>query len=78
VVAIQGVKAGLYAAMNGEGFLYTSVSPASSTIPDRLSVCVINYILYILKRVLQFRKTLLTGIFVVLDITDLVLWTKSV
>ncbi|XP_034149472.1 fibroblast growth factor 12 isoform X6 [Esox lucius] len=24
VVAIQGVKAGLYAAMNGEGFLYTS------------------------------------------------------
>lgn len=25
VVAIQGVKAGLYVAMNGEGFLYTSV-----------------------------------------------------
>jgi hypothetical protein len=32
VVAIQGVKAGLYAAMNGEGFLYTSVSPASATL----------------------------------------------
>lgn len=32
VVAIQGVKAGLYAAMNGEGFLYTSVSPASATV----------------------------------------------
>lgn len=26
VVAIQGVKAGLYAAMNGEGFLFSSVS----------------------------------------------------
>ena len=26
VVAIQGVKAGLYVAMNAEGFLYTSVS----------------------------------------------------
>ena len=25
VVAIQGVKAGLYVAMNAEGFLYTSV-----------------------------------------------------
>lgn len=30
VVAIQGVKAGLYVAMNAEGFLYTSVSPTSS------------------------------------------------
>uniref|UniRef100_A0A8C1TBY3 Fibroblast growth factor 12b n=1 Tax=Cyprinus carpio TaxID=7962 RepID=A0A8C1TBY3_CYPCA len=26
VVAIQGVKAGLYVAMNGEGFLYSSIS----------------------------------------------------
>lgn len=26
MVAIQGVKAGLYMAMNAEGFLYTSVS----------------------------------------------------
>lgn len=26
MVAIQGVKAGLYVAMNAEGFLYTSVS----------------------------------------------------
>ncbi|ETE58193.1 Fibroblast growth factor 12, partial [Ophiophagus hannah] len=26
VVAIQGVKAGLYVAMNGEGYLYSSVS----------------------------------------------------
>ncbi|KAL7983888.1 hypothetical protein Chor_000764 [Crotalus horridus] len=26
VVAIQGVKTGLYIALNGEGFLYTSVS----------------------------------------------------
>lgn len=26
MVAIQGVKAGLYLAMNAEGFLYTSVS----------------------------------------------------
>ncbi|PIO29548.1 hypothetical protein AB205_0109920 [Aquarana catesbeiana] len=26
VVAIQGVKTGLYIAMNGEGYLYTSVS----------------------------------------------------
>uniref|UniRef100_A0A8C1CMB6 Fibroblast growth factor 12b n=2 Tax=Cyprinus carpio TaxID=7962 RepID=A0A8C1CMB6_CYPCA len=30
VVAIQGVKAGLYVAMNGEGFLYSSVRKHSS------------------------------------------------
>lgn len=30
VVAIQGVKAGLYVAMNAEGFLYTSVSHLTS------------------------------------------------
>uniref|UniRef100_A0AAY4D7H3 FGF n=1 Tax=Denticeps clupeoides TaxID=299321 RepID=A0AAY4D7H3_9TELE len=29
VVAIQGVKAGLYVAMNGEGFLYSSVRSSS-------------------------------------------------
>ncbi|EPQ12062.1 Fibroblast growth factor 12 [Myotis brandtii] len=29
VVAIQGVKASLYVAMNGEGYLYSSVSPFS-------------------------------------------------
>lgn len=28
VVAIQGVKAGFYIGMNGEGFLYSSVSVA--------------------------------------------------
>lgn len=31
VVAIQGVKAGLYVAMNAEGFLYTSVSLLTKT-----------------------------------------------
>lgn len=36
VVAIQGVKAGLYVAMNGEGFLYSTVRKHSSN----LSVCV--------------------------------------
>lgn len=36
VVAIQGVKAGLYVAMNGEGFLYSSVRKHSS----HLCVCV--------------------------------------
>lgn len=36
VVAIQGVKAGLYVAMNGEGFLYSTVRKHSS----HLSVCV--------------------------------------
>lgn len=35
VVAIQGVKASLYVAMNGEGYLYSSVSPLSC-----VSLCV--------------------------------------
>ncbi len=43
VVAIQGVKAGLYVAMNGEGFLYSSVRKHSS----HLCVCV--YHLFYLK-----------------------------
>lgn len=34
VVAIQGVKAGLYVAMNAEGFLYTSVSYVSAAPPS--------------------------------------------
>jgi hypothetical protein len=32
VVAIQGVKTGLYIAMNGEGYLYPSVSDALMTL----------------------------------------------
>lgn len=45
VVAIQGVKAGLYVAMNGEGFLYSSVRKHSS----HLCVCVCVSCLFYLK-----------------------------
>ena len=36
VVAIQGVKTGLYVAMNGEGYLYPSVSNTSKVLATHL------------------------------------------
>lgn len=41
VVAIQGVKTGLYIAMNGEGYLYPSVSDMPMTIGPQ---CVVSKI----------------------------------
>jgi len=35
VVAIQGVKTGLYIALNNEGFLYTSVSTFLNSVTGR-------------------------------------------
>ncbi|KAF7252333.1 Fibroblast growth factor 14 [Varanus komodoensis] len=44
VVAIQGVKTGLYIALNGEGFLYTSVSSIPSIMLASCSSGISQYI----------------------------------
>ena len=38
VVAIQGVKTGLYVAMNGEGYLYPSVSNTSKVLAIKTAI----------------------------------------
>lgn len=50
VVAIQGVKAGLYVAMNAEGFLYTSVRtsfcpPIELSVQQRFLFLVYDFVL---------------------------------